>query len=285
MVISEAFDKFCVEEIHLKGGAPKTIRNYRSVLSTFTRICGDMPVSLITKDHVTRWQLCMEAEGIQSSTVSNYLSRLRQVLKFLTKRGLNVLDYRQVELPSKTVKERDFVTPDEVQQMINCAIRPRDKALIATLWSSGSRISEVLSLNRESIVDGKAYAIGKNSNQVTIRVNSNAQKYINEYLATRSDKLPALFISAQMRRITVQRAEQIVNQIAGELGLTRPDGTDKNVTPHTFRHGYATDLLVNGADLVTAQQLLGHASINTTRMYAHITQPREDELYARFHSV
>ena len=284
MVISEAFDTFCLQEIHLKGGAPKTIRNYRSVLSTFLRICGDMPVSLITHDHVTRWRLCMEAEGIQASTVSNYLSRLRQVLKFLTKRGLNVLDYRVVELPKVVIAERDFVAPQEAKQMIEYAERPRDKALIATLWSSGSRISEVLSLNRGSIQNGRAFVVGKNSKQVTVRIDQMAQKYIDDYLATRSDRLPAMFISAQMRRLTVQRAEQIVNQIAGELGFTRPDGTDKNITPHTFRHGYATDLLTNGADLATTQQLLGHASINTTRIYAHITQPREDESYARFHS-
>lgn len=285
MLISEAFAQYCVEEIKLTGGADKTIRNYRSVQSTFIRICGDLPVGLLTLDHTLRWRLCMEAEGIQNSTISSYLSKLRQLLKYLQRRGHNVLDYQQIRLPHATIHERDFVTPDEAKQMIACAIRLRDKALIATLWSSGSRIAEVLSLNRDSIVDGRAYVIGKNSKRVTVRIDETAQKYINEYLLERHDKLPALFISAQMRRLTVQRAEQITNQISGELGFTRSDGTDKNITPHAFRHGYATDLLTNGADLATAQQLLGHANLSTTRIYAHITQPREDESYARFHSA
>jgi integrase/recombinase XerD len=284
MIISEAFERYCLEEIKLRGGAPKTIRNYSSTLSTFVRMCGDMPVELITPDHALRWHMCMEAEGIQSSTVSSYLSKLRQVLKYLKRRGVNVVDHQQIKLPRVSVKERDFVTSIEAQQMIAHATRLRDKALIATLWSSGSRIAEVLSLNRESIQNGKAHVIGKNSRQVTVRIDSTAQKCIDEYLASRRDKLPALFISAQMRRLTVQRAEQIVNEIAGELGITRPDGSEKRITPHTFRHGYATDLLTNGADLATAQQLLGHANLSTTRIYAHITQPREDENYARFHS-
>jgi site-specific recombinase XerD len=285
MTLSEAFAMYCVEEIRLKGKSDKTGKNYMSTLSCFTRHCGDIPIELVSYETVIRWKLAMEYQGIASSTISGNLSNLRQVLKFFLKRGLNVLNPLMIELPRIIITERDYVTPDEAKQMIACAIRPRDKALIATLWSSGGRISEVLSLNKGDIMNNKAHVVGKNSKLVTLRIDSSAQRYINEYLETRRDRLPAMFISSQMRRITVQRAEQIVNQIAGELGFTRPDGTDKNITPHTFRHGYATDLLTNGADLVTAQKLLGHSSINSTKIYMHVSEPRQDENYTRFHSV
>jgi len=284
VLVSQAFELYCLHELKLRGGAAKTVRNYQSVLNVFIRICGDIPVSLVTRDHVIRWRLCLEAEGIQLSTMSSYLSKLRQVLKYLKTQGYNVLDYQQVALPTVVITERDFVTSDEAKRMVEAAERLRDKALIATLWSSGSRIAEILNLNRDSIQNGRAYVIGKNSKQVVVRIDSTAQKHIRAYLDSRSDRLPALFISAQMRRLNVQRAEQIVNQIAGELGLSRPDGTEKRVTPHTFRHGHATDLLTNGADLATVQQLLGHSNISTTRIYAHVSQQREDEMYSRFHS-
>jgi site-specific recombinase XerD len=120
---------------------------------------------------------------------------------------------------------------------------------------------------------------------ITLRFDRRALTALDNYLETRRDRLPALFISSQMRRLTVQRAEQIVAAIAGELSFTRPDGTEKRVTPHTFRHGFATDLLHKGADLVSTSKLMNHNSIYTTRIYTHVNEVRQDEIYERFHSI
>ena len=284
MVISEAFDRYCLEEIQLKGGAPKTIRNYQSVKSSFIRICGDMPVTLITRDHGIRWQLCLEAEGKPSSTRSGYSSGLRMVLKYLKKRDHNVLDHYQVELPRVIIERKDHVTPIEARQMIDYATRSRDKALMAVLWSSGSRISEILNLNRDALTATKQHVVGKNSKDVVVRLDDTARELIGKYLEERHDRLPALFISSQMRRMTVQRAEQIVNQICGELGLQRPDGMEKNITPHSFRRGLATDMDLNGAGIVDIQVALQHTNISTTRGYINVSERRGDEVHARFHT-
>lgn len=285
MLISDAFHHYTLEEIRLKGGAEKTARNYQTTLSSFLRSCPDIPVELLAYDHVIKWKTDMEYRGVQSSTMATCLTHFRQVLRYL--RGLHhtVIDPKEITLPKVVQREPDYLEYSEVQQMIESADRPRDKALLAVLWSSGGRITEVLNINRDSIINGRVQLVGKGSRLVTLRIDNQAERYINAYLRTRRDRLPALFISGQMRRLGVQRAEQIVSQIAGELNLVRPDGMEKHVTPHTLRHSYASDLVINGADIVTTQKLMNHTNPNSTKRYVHLSQPREDENYKRFHST
>lgn len=278
MTISEAFNNYCLEEIQLKGGSERTVKNYRSILSSFLKGCSDIPVDLISYEHIVRWKLYMNSIGNSTATIKSNLTAVRQVLKYLRKHHFNVIDPRDIELPKVVTKETEYLDYSEVQAMIDHAIRPRDKALLACLFSTGGRISEVLSFNRDTIQDNQAVVLGKGSKYITLYIDKHAQAYIQAYLDTRRDKLPPLFVSGQNRRLTVQRAEQIVHQIAGEIGI------EKNVTPHTFRHSYATDLLQNGADLRTVQELLHHKLISTTIRYTHVSNKRKEESYAKYHS-
>lgn len=278
MLISEAFQRYIFES-KLNGAAVKTGRNYTSTLNCMLKGCGDLPIELLDYDYVIRWKMYMDYEGMQSSTISGNLSKLRQVLKYVRRHNINVIDPRDIELPRVLVKEPDYIEASDAQQMINCAILPRDKALVATLWSTGGRISEVLSINRNDMANNQSVVLGKGGKYVTLYIDKRAERLIRDYLDTRRDKLPYVFISGQMRRLTVQRAEQIVNQIAGELGM------EKRVTPHTFRHSFATDLLVNGADIRTVQTLLHHANVTTTMRYTHVSDKRKEEGYQKYHSI
>lgn len=277
MRVSEAFVHYIVEK-RLNGGSEKTAKNYRSVLNGLLKVVGDVPVELITYEHITRWKMHLMSEGKANSTIASNLSSLREVLKYLKKHHHNVLDPRDIELPRVIVKEPDYLDYSEVQNIIDAAERPRDKALIATLWSTGARISEVLSLDRDSIQDNKAVVLGKGSKYITLYIDKHAQQYIQDYLETRNDRIPAIFTSAQRRRLTVQRAEQIVNELTADAGI------DKRVTPHTFRHSFASDLLHNGADIRSVQMLLHHSSITTTQRYTHIKDKLKEDNYARYHS-
>lgn len=279
MLVSEAFDHFIFEEIKLKQLSEKTARNYHSSAQSFIACNGDIPVGLITYDSVVRWKMQLDYEGKQTSTISSYLTDLRSVLRYLKKRQHDVLDYRDIELPKLKVKEAVWCEPHEIAAMIEAATTLRDKALISTLFSTGARVSEVLSLNRDSILGGRAHTIGKGSKLITLRFDPTTLKRIDDYLATRKDKIPALFISGQYRRITVSRVEQIVHVLAAEAGI------EKNVTPHTLRHSFATDLLLNGADLRTTQEQLHHSSISTTQRYTHITTKRLDDSHRNHHTV
>lgn len=278
MLLSEAFDRY-IFEAKLNGASEKTAKNYVSTRNCIIKGCGDFPMELLDYDYIIRWKMYMDYQGMQTSTISGNLSKLRQVLKYLSKHGAKVIDHRDIELPRVLVKEPDYIVADDAQNMIDATDNIRDKALVATLWSTGGRISEVLSIAREGIVENQSVVLGKGGKYVTLYIDKRAEKLIDEYLATRRDRLPHVFISAQMRRLTVQRAEQIVNQIAGELGI------EKHVTPHTFRHSYATDLLTNGADIRTVQTLLHHASVTTTMRYTHVSDKRKEESYQKYHSI
>lgn len=279
MVLTDAFAHYCLDEVKLRGGAEKTIQNYVTALHSLLKAVSDIPVELMTYELVIQWKVDMDRRGMAASTIGGNLSKLREVLKYLRKHHHTVIDPRDIELPKIIIKEPDYLDHTEVLEMIDGATRPRDRAMIALLFSSGGRISEVLNLNWDDIQDNQAVVLGKNSKYVTLYVDAVALRYLTEYRASRKDRIPAIFISSQMRRMTVQRAEQVVAQISGELGI------EKKVTPHTFRHSYATDLLKNGADIRTVQELLHHSNITTTMRYLHLTDKRKAENYDKYHSA
>lgn len=285
MLVSDAFSLYIFERIKLQHGAVKTTKNYQSTLNSFLRACGDVHIGLVNQNTIMRWKMDMEANGKQASTMKSELGKLRQILKYLKRVGHNVMDYRDIDLPQVKQKQAVWLDTEEINMMLNGTNCLRNKAIIRALFSSGGRISEVLSLNRDSITMhheyegfGRAEVYGKGSKLITLIFDPNTIKAINEYLDTRKDRLPPLFLSGQYRRITVSRVEQILHVIAGEVGIV------KNVTPHTFRHSFATDLLLNGADLRTVQEHLNHSSITTTQIYTHVSKSRKDDSYAQFHS-
>lgn len=278
MTIGEAFERFIFDEIKLRNGADKTARNYSSVLNSFVTACGDVPVELITYDTIIRWKMYMDSTGNQPSSMSSSLSKLRQVFRYLIRHSVKVIDPRDIELPKVFVKEAEWLTVKEIRAMLDSASSLRDKALISALFSSGGRVSEVLSLDRDSIQNNKAQVVGKGSKLITLYFDDSAMKHINAYLESRSDKLKPLFISGQYRRITVSRVEQIMHILAGEAVI------EKNVTPHVFRHSFATDLLTNGADVIVAKELLNHSSVQTTQRYLHVATSRKEQSYAQKHT-
>lgn len=279
MLISEAFGQYIFQEIKLQGGASKTMQNYTTAQRSFTECNGDLPIQLITLDSIARWRMTLDDRSKQMSTVKSYTSCLRNVLGYYKRRGYDVIDWRDIELPKVVRKEAVWLEIDELKAILGAAKNIRDKAIIATLFSCGGRVSEVLSLNRDSIRDGKAQVLGKGSRLNTLRFDKQSLDIIDEYLETRRDKLPPLFISGQYRRITVQRVEQILHVMTGEAGI------EKNVTPHTLRHTFASDLRRNGADLLTVMKQLNHSSITTTQIYTHIGKEQADESHAQYHTV
>ena len=262
----------------MQGGSGKTIRNYQTALHSFVKCNGDIPATLITHDCLLRWKVSLSDAGKSNATIKSYLTCVRMILKHLRRRGHDVLDFRDIELPKAPRKEAIWLEIDELSAILDATRNIRDRAIIATLFSCGGRVGEVLSLNRDSIQDGKAQVIGKGSRLNTLRFDQPTLKLIDEYLETRNDKIPALFISGQYRRITVQRVEQILHVAAAEAGI------EKNVTPHIIRHTFATDLRKNGADLLSVMKQLNHRSINTTQIYTHVGKEMADESYKDHHT-
>jgi site-specific recombinase XerD len=152
-------------------------------------------------------------------------------------------------------------------------------------------VSELINLNRDHVnLERREFMVrGKGQKDRPVFISDQAAEAISDYLAERTDKLPALFLNTSRyrpeadtkkdeRRLTPRSVERIINKYVRLAGIT------KHVTPHTLRHSFATDLLMNGADLRSVQSMLGHSNISTTQIYTHVTDPHLKDIHEKFHS-
>ena len=310
MDISDLINDF-LESLEIeKGRSTKTTENYGLYLARFFElIAQDFPEgatikpSDLTPELLRKFRLRLNRfddnqnhERLSALTQSYHLIALRGFLKYLAKRGIHSLDPSLVDLPRAAKKQVTFLHFDEVERLlseipIDTETGLRDRAIIELLFSGGLRVSELCSLNRDSInLARREFMVrGKGKKDRPIFIDQTTADHLEEYLNARIDTLPALFLnnssnqnipdtSGDFRRLSPRSIERIIQKYARLAGIT------KHVTPHTLRHSFATDLLMNGADLRSVQSLLGHANIATTQIYTHITDPHLKEVHEKFHS-
>lgn len=310
MDISDLINDF-LESLEIeKGRSTKTTENYGLYLARFLDlITQDFPEgatikpSDLTPEILRKFRLRLNRfddnqnhERLSALTQSYHLIALRGFLKYLAKRGVHSLDPSLVDLPRAAKKQVTFLHFDEVERLlaeipIDTETGLRDRAIIELLFSGGLRVSELCNLNRDSInLARREFMVrGKGKKDRPIFIDQTTADHLEEYLSARSDTLPALFLnnssnqnipdtSGDFRRLSPRSIERIIQKYARLAGIT------KHVTPHTLRHSFATDLLMNGADLRSVQSLLGHANIATTQIYTHITDPHLKEVHEKFHS-
>lgn len=310
MDISDLINDF-LESLEIeKGRSTKTTENYGLYLARFFElIAQDFPEgatikpSDLTPELLRKFRLRLNRfddnqnhERLSALTQSYHLIALRGFLKYLAKRGIRSLDPSLVDLPRAAKKQVTFLYFDEVERLlseipIDTETGLRDRAIIELLFSGGLRVSELCSLNRDSInLTRREFMVrGKGKKDRPIFIDQTTADHLEEYLNARNDTLPALFLnnssnqnipdtSGDFRRLSSRSIERIIQKYARLAGIT------KHVTPHTLRHSFATDLLMNGADLRSVQSLLGHANIATTQIYTHITDPHLKEVHEKFHS-
>lgn len=279
MTVREAFIQYDIDRLCSRNKALKTRKNYRSALNSFVKACADIPVELVTVQHIVQWKAYMAQNGHTSSTMAGNVSKMREVFKYLKRLGMNVLDYEFMERPEIIKKDPVWLDVDEVRRFLEVIDSPRDKAIFAMLFSSGARISELMQLDRDSIVNGEARIIGKGSKPGALHFDTHALRILEDYLETRRDKLRPMFISAQCRRMSISRVEQLAHVYADYAGI------DKNVTPHVFRHSFATDLKMNGADIYDIKTQLRHSRLSSTDIYVHINDTQKREIYDKKHTL
>ena len=309
MDIYDLIDDF-LEHLEIEvGRSKKTIDNYRHYLERFVMLAqeilgkdeikpGDIDKELIRKYRLllNRYGSECGSQDLKIITQTYHLIALRGFLKYLARREIKSLDPSLVDLPHIVRKQVTFLHFGEVEDMLEqidltTESGLRDRAIIELLYSSGLRVSELVGLNRDSInLERREFMVrGKGSKDRPIFVSKSAADRIRDYLDARTDSLPALFLnnskntqavdtSGNYRRITARSVERIVEKYARLAGIT------KHVSPHTLRHSFATDLLMNGADLRSVQSMLGHADISTTQIYTHVTDAHLKEIHERFHS-
>ena len=310
MDISELVANF-LESLEIeKGRSTKTVENYGLYLARFIDLITEdfegqemIKPSDITPEILRRFRLKLNRfsdnqnkERLSALTQSYHLIALRGFFKYLAKRGIKSLDPSLIDLPRAAKKQVTFLHFAEIERLLaeiplDTESGLRDRAIIELLFSGGLRVSELCSLNRDSInLERREFMVrGKGKKDRPIFIDKSTAECIEDYLNMRTDTLPALFLnnsanqqipstSGDFRRLTPRSIERIVQK------YTRLAGITKHVTPHTMRHSFATDLLMNGADIRSVQSLLGHANISTTQIYTHITDPHLKEVHEKFHS-
>lgn len=310
MDISDLISDF-LESLEIeKGRSTKTTENYGLYLARFLDlITQDFPEGAtikpadLTPEILRKFRLRLNRfddnqnhERLSALTQSYHLIALRGFLKYLAKRGIKSLDPSLVDLPRAAKKQVTFLHFDEVSRLLSeiptdTETGLRDRAIIELLFSGGLRVSELCNLNRDSInLARREFMVrGKGKKDRPIFIDQTTAEHIEEYLNARTDTLPALFLnnssnqnipdtSGDFRRLSPRSIERIIRK------YTRLAGITKHVTPHTLRHSFATDLLMNGADIRSVQSLLGHANIATTQIYTHITDPHLKEVHEKFHT-
>ena len=303
MFISEALTDF-LEHLEIEGGrSQNTIRNYSLYLERFIEFAGDIEVVKITSEMIRRYRLWLnrykndnDGKELSILTQSYHLIALRGFLTYLSRRDIPSLSADKIILPKTVRKQVTFLQYDEVVNLIdNIPLDSeqglRDRAIIELLFSSGLRVSELVNLNRDHInLKRREFMVrGKGQKDRPVFVSQHAAEHVENYLQARQDSLPALFLSysrrstkptmsGDYRRLSARSIQRMVSHYARLAGIT------KHVSPHTMRHSFATDLLMNGADLRSVQSLLGHSSISTTQVYTHVTDQHLKDIHERFHS-
>ena len=279
----------------------KTIANYDHYLQRLVEFAGDVFIEDIDAERIRRWRLWLnryqnENGSTISKTTQNYhLIALRSFLKYCAKRGIAVgISSDKVELARTKRKQVTFLTPDEIERLLaqpdtSSIIGLRDKAILDLLFSGGLRVSELTNLNRDHInLKRLEFTVrGKGQKDRPIFISEQAAQSVERYLSSRQDNLLPLFIrysgsqnlasSGEFKRLSPRSIQRTISRYARLAGIT------KKVTPHTMRHSFATDLLMNGADLRSVQSMLGHSNISTTQIYTHVTNPQLKKVHQRFH--
>jgi probable tyrosine recombinase xerC-like len=263
----------------LKGRSRSTIEHHEYKKVSIVEFLQDKNIEDITSSDISAWYKFLSKTRSQN-TVRNYISTIREVLDYMNLRGSNCLKKALIPAPKRLDHVPEFLTPEEVSVMIENASSLRNKCVISLLYSSGIRLSELINLNRGQIVNKRFTVIGKGSKARLCFIDERTEDLLNEYLESRNDNCDALIISVRYKqRMTATNIQLLIKNSARNAGIS------KKVTPHTLRHSFATNLLVNNVDIRYIGKMLGHSSIQTTMQYTHVVDNDLENRYRMGHTI
>jgi site-specific recombinase XerD len=283
-----------------KGRSLNTIANYDFYLKRFLFWSKISSPTKIDQELIRSYRLWLNRQTdqfgrpLKKSTQNYHLIALRSFLKYLARRDIKSLAPEKIELAKMPDRQIDFLEGSDLERLLEAPLKTseskiiqiRDKAILELLFSTGMRVSELANLKIDQINLAKEeFTIRGKGDKLRVVFLSNQTKYwLKQYLSLRKDTSPYLFIrhdkakgKQEPKNLTPRSVQRLIKKYAKAAGVT------KKVTPHTMRHSFATDLLMNGADIRSVQAMLGHSSITTTQIYTHITNQQLREVYKAFH--
>lgn len=287
-----------------RGVSRLTVRNYSHYLRRFAvwlrkqGLAGKL--SEITQELVRQYRLYLsrfsfgQGSSLSRKTQGYHIIALRSFLRWLIKTDRPALSPEKIDLPKAESRSLKFLNGEQVDRLLNAPtlssiVGKRDKAILEVLFSTGLRVSELVSLDRDKIdlLRREFGVIGKGGRVRVVFLSGRAAEYVKQYIEARNDNYKPLFVrhkgkfdptlSDEEVRLTPRSVQRMVKKYARKVRLP------VDASPHAIRHSFATDLLMAGADLRSVQEMLGHKNIATTQIYTHITNKQLREVHEAFH--
>lgn len=284
MQISEAFALYREAEIVAAGLSAKTYESYIYAEKHAVKFFGNSPINRVTPmqvrdyyKYLLTWQ--------RPDTARGNIVCLRSVIKLCQKHTKMRITPEDIKVPKREKRVTKCLDEEQVAEFIEILAehrrgyakvnRLRNVAMAEVLYSSGIRVSELCRLNRNSIRHRQFVVIGKSKNPRVCFISPQAEQHLNDYLATRTDTNPALFIANETgERVKTGGVRRVFRQACGRSEF-------EGIHPHTMRHSFATTLLSKGVDITYIADMMGHTSIETTRMYQHFENPKLREIHEK----
>ncbi len=285
-----------------RNASQRTIKNYDHYLRRFLDFTGDIDPATINLELIRKYRLYLSRfedpktkKLLKRKTQNFFMIALRAFLRYLARLDISALSAEKVELGEQDPSPLKVLDEDSLARLLEAPDTStkdglRDKAILELLFSTGLRVSELAYLNRDQInFQRKEFGVvGKGGKERVVFMSDQAIECVSKFLDTRHDTFRPLFIRYQGRvdpadhgeamRLTTRSIERIVEKYVKASGLA------VKATPHTLRHNSATDLLINGADIRSVQEMLGHSNISTTQIYTHVTNKHLKDVHKAFHS-
>jgi site-specific recombinase XerD len=293
-----------------KGRSALTVRNYDFYLNRFIGWAKDPQTSDVDTELVRQYRLWLnrledpQRGPLKKSTQNYHLIALRSFLKYLARHDVTTMAPEKIELAKQGSREPAFLEAVDLERLLEAPeksdapeiLKARDRAILELFFSTGMRVSELANLKIDQInLDRDEFSVrGKGDKVRVVFLSHQARHWLKKYLDQRDDASPYLFVRHDRAAtpslsppskggetfdpITSRSIERLVKHYAALAGIP------KKVSPHTLRHSFATDLLMNGADIRSVQSMLGHSSITTTQVYTHVTNQQLREVHQAFHA-
>ncbi|WP_302047112.1 site-specific tyrosine recombinase XerD [Ligilactobacillus agilis] len=276
-----------------RGLAANSVASYQNDLKKFSAFLAEQEVELtaVDKKVVLDFLEAQTKAKLANASILRLVTSLRKFFQYLVEEGKVEVDpMLLIDTPKKKASLPEVLSPKEVEALLKTpktgeALGLRDRAILEVMYATGLRVSELVNLKLADLhlELGIIQTIGKGQKERLVPIGDVASKWVKLYLKQSRPKLvkqkrnPYLFVNFHGNQLTRQGIWKNLKALVKQAGI------EKNVTPHTLRHSFATHILENGADLRIVQELLGHADISTTQLYTHLSKKRLSAVYKQNH--
>lgn len=275
--LNEALEQFLLYLQYRKGRSETTITTYRSILGFFIDYTGNRLTSELTVKEIDNYAMSLTVLGLAPKTYRNRIVPIRSFFQYLYKKDLTSIRPDKIDVPPDPEQEADFLDPEEQAKLLAACQDQREKALIECLLRSGVRVSELTNAKCSDLYNRSlVISHGKGNKARVTFITKEAESALKKYHRSLSYKPIYLFTNSRGAKLSRQYVHRMVVTIAERASIEKP------VSPHTLRHTFATNLLMNGARAEDVQPMMGHKNIRTTLMYMHFTNKYLHERYDQF---